>query len=371
MLPEDIDDLFRGQLDGHETPPGNALWARLQAGPAAPAAQPEPEPAANRLDQLFQSRLNAHPTPPDRELWERLEDEHLLPRQRRAAAWWPLALAAAVALFLLVGGAGLWLGFPFGRVSQSTVASKSALPSNAQTLGKARNGSVESVTPAFSTDSNKNADDRQHPAVAVASKTAPSRLLNASAALNEKKHFSQATRPAALASTAPQARMTAAGSSPRHPLGTHRPPDAAAASLPLVAHASARLTAADEHRPTPPSLNPAVATATPQPAPEIVPAASDSPLNPTSAGASATELITVDVRNGAAPASRPARTVSSALAAAELPEARRRLGGRLLQQAGHLVRGERVSLAEVTGLPENMTLRATIAGRTVSKSIQL
>jgi hypothetical protein len=56
---------------------------------------------------------------------------------------------------------------------------------------------------------------------------------------------------------------------------------------------------------------------------------------------------------------------------AEAPEERRRLGGRLLQQAGNLVRGERVSLAEAAGLPENVTVRATIAGRILTKSIQL
>ena len=124
---------------------------------------------------------------------------------------------------------------------------------------------------------------------------------------------------------------------------------------------------ADEQR-----LNtaPAVAVAPkPVPAPEIVPAV---PIITTPASlASAGELITVDVRNGGNLASRPAKTTTTALAAAEPPEERRGLGGRLLRQAGHLVRGERVSLAEVTGLPENVTFRATIAGRSVSKSIQL
>jgi hypothetical protein len=57
--------------------------------------------------------------------------------------------------------------------------------------------------------------------------------------------------------------------------------------------------------------------------------------------------------------------------ATEAPSERRRLGGRLLQQAGNLVRGERVSLAEVTGLPENVTVRATVAGHSLTKSIQL
>ena len=82
------------------------------------------------------------------------------------------------------------------------------------------------------------------------------------------------------------------------------------------------------------------------------------------------ELITVDVRNGGEPAARSNRVISLAWAREE-PEGRRRLGSRLLQQAGHLVRGERVSLAEATGLPENVTVRATIGGRILTKSIQL
>ncbi|MBU6121829.1 hypothetical protein [Hymenobacter siberiensis] len=370
MLPENIDDLFRDKLDGHETPPGHDLWARLQAGPTAPDAQPEPE--ANRLDQLFQNRLHAHATPPGRELWERLEDEHLHPRKRRAAAWWPMTLAAAVVLFLLVGGAGLWLGFPTGNIQQTTVASNPAQHPNADADRKARSGSPQSATPDGTTgpDNNSIAADKQQPAVASASdKAAPDaaapRMPGTSAAVAEKKHFLQATRPDALASTAPKARMTAAEQSPRHLLGSHRQPDAAAASLPLVAHAPARPTAADEQHLTPAPTAPTVATATPQPAPDIIRAIQNPAL------AHATELITVDVRNGAAPTSRPARFVSSALAAVEGPEEQRRLGGRLLQQAGRLVRGERVSLAEVTGLPENVTLRATFAGHSVSKSIQL
>ena len=89
MHSEDIDDLFRSQLDGHATPPGNDLWARLQAGPAdAPAsAEATPPVAPERVDLLFQQKLKTHATPPPREIWERLEDEHLRPRKRRAAAW--------------------------------------------------------------------------------------------------------------------------------------------------------------------------------------------------------------------------------------------------------------------------------------------
>ena len=41
MDSEEIDDLFR-RLEGHETPPDAALWARLAAGvPAAGDGQPE------------------------------------------------------------------------------------------------------------------------------------------------------------------------------------------------------------------------------------------------------------------------------------------------------------------------------------------
>jgi hypothetical protein len=60
-----------------------------------------------------------------------------------------------------------------------------------------------------------------------------------------------------------------------------------------------------------------------------------------------------------------------ATASAEAPDEGRRLGGRLLQQAGRLVRGERVSLAEATGLPETVTIRATVGRRSLTKSIQL
>ena len=84
----------------------------------------------------------------------------------------------------------------------------------------------------------------------------------------------------------------------------------------------------------------------------------------------------MDVRNGGAAPARPAKANLTVLAATETaetaaPAERRGLGGRLLQQAGHLARGERLSLAEITGLPENVTLQATVAGRSISKSIRL
>jgi len=51
-------------------------------------------------------------------------------------------------------------------------------------------------------------------------------------------------------------------------------------------------------------------------------------------------------------------------------KARRSLGGILLRQARNVVRGDRVSLAE-TGLPETVTVEAHVAGRTLTKVIQL
>ena len=370
MFPEDIDDLFRDQLAGHETPPGDELWARLQAAP--PAAGPAPDADA-RLDQLFQKGLNAHATPPAREIWERLEDEHLRPRKRRAAAWWPMALAAALALLLVAGGAGLWLGFPFNKSVNENVASQQSTRTNTATsVGKQPN---TADTPGAT---NAPATRATEATVAVNNAPdAPTMLAKAAlSAASQKNASAQATRPAELASTAPEARISANGQSARHLTGTNRQPDAAATHLPLVARTlprpaptPARLPAADEPRPVAPTASIAATALNTIPAPEIVPAASTP--TPIPSLATASELITVEVRNGGSPANRLAKTTGSAVALAEAPTERRGLGGRLLQQAGHLVRGERLSLAEATGLPENVTLRATIAGRSVSKSIQL
>lgn len=380
MFPEDIDDLFRDKLDGHPTPPGDALWARLQAASSAePKAENPTDISAERLDQLFQKGLSTHATPPGRELWERLEDEHLRPRKHRPAAWWPMALAAAVALLLVAGGAGLWLGYPSGNTQSGTMASHTG-KGNKSAAGHEPNGPAAGLTKgpaaAQGTEATTASGAAANPAD-MATNNAARALKTASSAINQKNKSTQATRLTDLASTASKARMAASGQSPRHPLGTRQTPDAAAGSSPLVARTTPRSiarpglnhttpTVADERRPTT-KPEPLVATTIkPVPAPEIVPAHAV----PTPSVASAAELITVDVRNGGN-AARPARPISTALAAADEPEEHRGLGGRLLRQAGHLVRGERVSLAEATGLPENVTLRATIAGRSVSKSIQL
>ncbi|GAA3962175.1 hypothetical protein [Hymenobacter antarcticus] len=361
MLPEDIDDLFRDKLDGHATPPHDALWARLQAEPSA-----APEPGSDRLDQLFRQRLNSHATAPGREVWERLEDEHLRPRKRRPAAWWPMALAAVVALLLVAGGVGLWSGRSIGSGPGGAVASQQ----------------TRTAAPAVSAPaaSSKQPIEAELARAATATQSAGSSALTTAAApetmgalATQKNTLPQATRSSELASTAPKANRATAGQSPRHYLGTNRQPDAATDHRPQVARttprpapAPARSTVADEPRPTPEPSTIALAPK-PAPTPEIV---RTLPV-PTASLASTSELITVDVRNGGTPPARLAKISSSALAAAEAPAGRRGLGGRLLQQAGHLARGERVSLAEITGLPENVTLQANLAGRSISKSIRL
>ena len=382
MSTENIDDLFRRQLGGHETPAGDDLWARLQAGPAAAASPPEPPAAASeRVDQLFQRQLIAHATPPGRQVWERLEDEHLRPRKRRAAAWWPLAMAAAVALLLLAGGAGLWLGFPGGTGSAGTVGSESANKrgENGQPNAGRQLHSPGTIVPSAGSP----APNPPALAAGVASKvtegiarpaTLGRNVAQASAisisGLNQKNPAARATRAPGPASSASKVGMMAQQSS-RRPPGASRQPDAAAASAPLVARS-----AAPRPTSTPPADEPAAASAivvanlpaaTPTPAGGIAPAATSSPANQAAALA-ATNLITVDVRSGEA--RRPSLAAAVATAAAATQERQGR-GGRLLRQVGHAVRGERISLSEVTGLPENLTLEANIGRRRVSKSIQL
>ncbi|MGY3087181.1 cytoskeletal protein RodZ [Hymenobacter sp. UYAg731] len=354
MLPDDnIDDLFRRQLDGHATPPGDDLWARLQN------SAPQPEAHDPHLDELFQKGLGPHATPPRRELWERLEDEHLRQRQRRAAAWWPMAMAAAVLVLLLAGGAGLWLGFPFGKMGGSAVAVQKNEGTN--TASKKLTVVATKLNATATPTATNTATPTPISEEAIADNNTPAGIENTVSYSVQKNTTAQATCSLALASTASKASKSAGRLSPRHPLGSTRQPDAAAPSPTLVVRTTpptpARQTAADEQRPAP-----VVAANPPTPAPATV-------IDPARL-VPAPELITVEVRNGEAPA-RPARTVASALAANPEPAERRRLGGRLLEQAGHLVRGERVSLAEVTGLPENVTIQATVAGHRVTKSIQL
>ena len=97
---------------------------------------------------------------------------------------------------------------------------------------------------------------------------------------------------------------------------------------------------------------------------------------PAPALASPAGTIEVDVRpgNAARPAERASQAPAVAFGLAERRGSRagRVLGG-LLRQATNLAQGEPLNLADATGQGPSQTLRlsAHVAGRTLSKSIQL
>jgi hypothetical protein len=344
MLPDNIDDLFRQQLDGHTTPPAPDLWARL----ALPQADADP------VDATFQEGLRAHATPPRHELWERLEDEHLRPqpRRRRVVAWWQLS-AAAVLLLLLAGGA-LWSG----SWRQASTGGQVASRGNGAGAAHTANRPASELPAAGATSS------RPQAAVTAQSQDVAS-TSPAGSKKNQEISSTQATAPRPSTSSTPIASTTRPRRAATAPKGSegyqtnHSQPDVATSNL---AKLGGRKTLAGQSltplsQPTDPAVTP------PAPAHEA-PILALAPAAP----AATPEIIEVEVRRGAAhPEATP--VVAVAADAAPAPAQRRglRLGG-LLRKADHLVHGE---LAEATGLPETVTLQAHLGGRLVSKTIQL
>ena len=347
MLPEDIDDLFRDGLDGHPTPPDPALWARLAA--AAPPGTPAADDT--RLDELFHTRLAGHATPPGRVLWERLEDEHLRPpRKRRGAAWWPPALAAVVALLVVAGGAGLLWRPGSGRRPGSELAARAPAAGPRAATGPLSPAKTNAPAAAARTVAVGGATAARAPApvpqaaLAAAGPGGPSaaQAAKTTSLAAAKNIFSRrATRFAALASSGSSATKRAAVSTSVS--AQPRPARFAAPEDPLA--------------PAPRGPRPLDTGAL-----AVVPAVGAEP-------AGAASVIEVEIRPGSA---APVAAVATAetLADDDRPAGRRVLGS-LLRQARHLVRGERVSLAEATGLPENFTLQASLGGRTLVRTIQL
>jgi cytoskeletal protein RodZ len=346
MLPEDIDSLFRNQLDGHQSAPGDDLWARLQAQlPATPEAQATPAaPVADdqRLDELFRSRLSQHTSKPPRELWERLEDEHLRPRKRRAAAWWPLAVAASVVLFLLVGGGLLWPGLHQGSEGIAGV-------------NQASSSATESTSAAAQ----------------VAASTATKTTTEAPAATDvagiKKNVAVQATAADRLSSSAPEGY----GAAPRRPAAHFgQPARAVSSTYATLAPGRARQSGpAADSRPGTPSHQPTtgvvpVANVTNQPVAAQLP--------PTPAPAEV-EVIEVEVRRGGSPApvaTAPAPAPEVASAAASGPGIGGQLGG-LFHHAKGAVRLAKSGLAVAQNIPDNLTVQAHMGHRTLSKTIEL
>ena len=358
MLPENIDDLFRDGLDGHTTPPDPALWTRLANATNAAGAPPAADDA--RLDGLFSAGLAAHATPPGRALWERLEDEHLRPpRRRRTAAWGPRALAAVVALLLVAGGAGLlWRHAAGLRPSTELAARPGATGPRGAVATRPTAGPLYPSATGETSRQNTTTAAAGAPTEALAATAAPQVALatagqpgpgrapvpETAALATAKNNFSRrATRFAALASSSPPATKRAAVSN-------------SVAAQP----GPARFGAPDPQAPAARGAKPLDAGAL-----AVTP-------NPVATPASAAAVIEVEVRRGSvAPA--PVAAVASAGKFSDDDDrsAGRRVLGNLLRQARHVVRGERVSLAEATGLPENLTLQANLGGRTLSHTIRL
>ena len=348
MHPDNIDDLFRQQLDGHATPPAPDLWARLQL----PAADTDP------VDAVFQDGLRGHATPPRRELWQRLEDEHLRPqpRRRRAVAWWQLSAAAVLLLFLAAGGL-LWRGSYVGGAGNGVAQQPTDKTPNS--TGRPTNAIVERPSV-------------RQPQLAAQPQNvaATNSLATATQKKNQENSSTQATAPQASTSSTPIATTTR----PRRAATTHRAsgghqpsslPDAATSALARnggrhTPHGQSTTTSSQALNsvltPTTHSnVAPALAVATPPVAPATTP-----------------EIIEVEVRRGNARPTPPPAAVVAVADDTPAPTRRRglRLGG-LLRQADHLVHGEPMSLAEATGLPENVTVQAHLGGRLISKTIQL
>ncbi len=379
-MSDELDDLFRQQLGSHATPPDAALAQRL-----AELA------AAERLDARFRAGLGAHMSAPRRELWERLEDEHLRPvtRRRPAAAWWQLAVAALVLLGLLVGG-GLWLGGS-GRRTTDELAGQPALTQPNGTGATGANGPArapgaarkDAASPGATSAVAATAGSPKAPALPlplVAGQPARSNRTSSSIASSKAGRFSEKNNVFFI----PQATDRRGAPSSRSVATAGRAPRRTAPTGPT----RERLPTTTQQRLGPDAAPARLAKAGGQPAPasnsstgkrpvESTPS-TPSPVAPVlAATAPAPDVIEVEVRRGPdptrPPADRPAPAALVAVAASATPAPRRprlRLGN-LLREAGHLARGEQVSLAEATGLPESLTLRASLGGRSVSKTIEL
>ncbi|MDO7886245.1 hypothetical protein [Hymenobacter cheonanensis] len=341
MASDNLDDLFRQQLGQHATPPGEDLQRRL-----AELAE------AERLDALFRTGLGSHASQPRRELWERLEDEHLRPqprRRRRGLAWWQLSAAAVLLLTLLAGG--LWRGGYLNRAG-SGLASQSA--------GSQPRGPRTSPLPAAG-GAARGALAISQPLAQLPAGQGLARTATASEEKNQQKFFKQATAPLASSSSpsiAAATRPRRAASAPRAVAGPpkqRQQPDAATGQL-----ATTKRRNSPANQPTATLAEAPASNSTPRESRALVAAVMTSQP----------EVIEVEVRRGPEP-SRPADApIVAAAEPAPTHRPRLRLGG-LLRQADHLVHGEPVSLAEATGLAENVTVQARFGGRTLSKTIQL
>ncbi|MBX0289572.1 hypothetical protein K3G63_03935 [Hymenobacter sp. HSC-4F20] len=259
------------------------------------------------IDKLFRERLQGHAPTPPAFLWAEIEAE-MQPRRKRPVLW---LAAAAVTLLTLLGGAWWVLtGSSPGRPGTREMAATTTRP----TPGISKeNISAPQATPTPASPSSLPEAQANKPAAVVATTAPSSEARSAGVQPAPASENSLPARP--QASTAPAPRQLALASAPAAPT-----------------------------RPTLPERGPD---------PEL-----DRPAELPTATVALTGPIEVEVRPG---------TEAAALAAA--PTRRPRLTS-LLRQARNAVKGERVSLTEA-GLPESVTVQAHVAGRTLTKTIQL
>ncbi|MBC6699353.1 hypothetical protein [Hymenobacter sp. BT190] len=272
------------------------------------------------IDKLFREKLAQHAPTPPAYLWNQLEDE-LQPTKKRPLLW--ICAAAASVLLLLVSGV-VWL------------QNNGLQPASSGAIATAQSSA-------------------QRPQLATPEPAAPVENKNTVASTP------QATTPPPAASSPSDATTGLVASSRplQSPATSTRQPATTTARPRVVAPAT---------QPASQAAQEAVAVQAPSPQPErplepVAPASQPLPalaLAATPAPAP-TGPIEVEVRRS---------TVPAVATAAQATPRQRSLGGVLLRQARNAVRGERLSLAEA-GLPETVTVQAHVAGRTLTKVIQL
>ncbi len=284
------------------------------------------------IDKLFRDRLAQHAPTPPAYLWNQLEDE-LQPAKKRPVLWmW--AAAASVAL-LLVSGV-LWLHLGAGRPAGSV----------ATTTRPARQTAQPATQPATQSGSRL---EKKSVVAAAPQATPPHRFP--STPTEAATSTSSISQPQAAENRQLAAASAKVGSSRRLANGTR----SAASPKPLASQPAPEAIAALAPKTQPERTSEPTVAATPEPRQLPVLAALAATPAPTGP-------IEVEVRR-----SPPAAVATAAAAPADR---QRSLGGILLRQARNAVRGDRVSLAQA-GLPETVTVQAHVAGRTLTKVIQL
>ncbi|WP_026351230.1 hypothetical protein [Hymenobacter aerophilus] len=286
------------------------------------------------IDKLFRERLAGHAPTPPAFVWAEIEAEIQPARRRRPVMW---LAAASVALLVLLGAAG-WLLLGGGAAGP---AARPELAASAPNHGPA----AGATAPQAAGPGNNSAE--KQPLLAAAQINEAARATAEAAAPSspsEATATAEASGPAALVATTVRASAARSGGVQPGPAADRRP----------STHTATVASNPPANEPAPVT---ALAATTPElPQPTLAPAPKRPAALPTQTVA-LTGPIEVEVR--------PAYEAP----APEQP-ARRRGVLAVLRQVRNVVQGEPVSLT-AAGLPETVTVQARLAGRTLTKTIQL